>query len=223
MNTRTWIISALVILCATGGAATAQPVKLLPVDEMAADAGWTRFRASLIEALLKRDRKFIESVIDRNVRNISGTDGIAEFRKLWELENTASPLWSELPKVLFLGSAQVKADKVSEVCAPYVYFKWPANAPDAANAAVIAKEALLQSRPSFSSATRQTLSYDLITVSDWEVADESKEVKQVWVAVKTPAGTAYLPEEQVRSPFEYRACFVRRDIGWRLIGLEVGE
>ena len=113
MNTRTWIISALVIMCATGGAATAQPVKLLPVDEMAADAGWTRFRASLIEALLKRDRKFIESVIDRNVRNISGTDGIAEFRKLWEPENTASPLWSELPKVLFLGSAQVKADKVS--------------------------------------------------------------------------------------------------------------
>ena len=223
MNRRKWIISALLVLGVTGGAAIAQPIKLFPVDEMAADAGWMRFRASLIEALLKRDRKFIESVIDRNVRNISSTDGVVEFRKLWELENTASPLWSELPKVLFLGSAQVKADKVNEVCAPYVHFKWPANAPDAANAAVIAKEALLQSRPSFSSAALQTLSYDLITVSNWEVADESKEVKQVWVAVKMPAGTAYLPEEQVRSPFEYRACFVRRDAGWRLIGLEVGE
>ncbi len=212
---------AALLLAAT--CATAQPVRLAPVDEAAADATWTRFRARLIEALIKRDEKFIASILDRNVRNISGTRGVAGFLKLWELKSPESLLWIELPKALFLGSAMTKQDKNDEVCAPYVYFRWPANAPDDANAAVIAKEALLKSRPSSSASTLQTFSFDLIDVSNWEVADESKDSKQIWVAVKTPAGTGYLPQEQVRSPLEYRACFVKQAAGWRMTGLEVGE
>ena len=44
----------------SGGMALAQPVKVVPVDEAAGDATWTRFRARLIESLLKRDQKFVE-------------------------------------------------------------------------------------------------------------------------------------------------------------------
>ena len=211
------------LLLIVAGTALAQPVKLAPVDEAAGDSTWTRFRARLIEALLKRDQKFVAGIVERNVRNISGVDGIAEFRKLWELNNPESPLWSELPKLLFLGSALVKQGKLTEVCAPYVYFKWPESAPDDANAAIIAREAMVKARPSASAATLQTLSYDLVTVADWEVADDSKDGKQVWISVKTPAGNGYLPQEQARSPLEYRACFAKRDAGWRLTGLEVGE
>jgi hypothetical protein len=215
-----WLATLLLL---AAGAATAQPVKLAPVDELAADASWTRFRARLIDALLKRDQKFLLGIVDKNVRNISGNDGIVEFRKLWELNSAESPVWSELPKVLFLGSAHAKHEKVAEVCAPYVYYKWPANAPDDANAAVIAREALLKAAPSNTSFTLQTLSYDLISVADWEFADENKDSKQLWVSVRTAAGTGYLPGEQVRSPLEYRACFAKRDGNWRLTGLEVGE
>jgi hypothetical protein len=219
LGLRTWLALLLIV----AGGAFAQPLKLAPVDEAAGDGTWTRFRARLIDALIKRDQKFVSAVVERNVRNISGVDGIVEFRKLWEPNNPESPLWSELPKLLFLGSAVVKQGKLSEVCAPYVYFKWPDNAPDEANAAIIAREALVKARPSASAATLQTLSYDLVNVSDWEVADESKDGKQIWVAVRTPAGTGYLPQEQARSPLEYRACFVKRDGNWRLTGLEVGE
>lgn len=218
---RTAWLAVLLVLVA--GASAAQPVKLPPVDELAADASWTRFRARLIDALMKRDQKFLLGIVDKNVRNISGNDGVVEFRKLWELNNAESPLWSELPKVLFLGSAHSKHEKVAEVCAPYVYYKWPANAPDDANAVVIAREALLKAAPSNSAFTLQTLSYDLISVADWEVADENKDSKQLWVSARTPAGTGYLPGEQVRSPLEYRACFAKRDGNWRLTGLEVGE
>ena len=207
----------------SGGMALAQPVKVVPVDEAAGDATWTRFRARLIESLLKRDQKFVDSIVDRKVRNISGDDGIAEFRKLWELPKADGPLWSELPKVLFLGSVRVKREGGEEICAPYVYFKWPPNAPDEANAAVIAREAIVQARPSVTSAALLTLAHDLVYVTDWEVADEDKNGKQIWVAVKTSAGTGYLPQEQVRSPLEYRACFAKRDGNWRLTGLEVGE
>lgn len=212
-----------VLALLSAGLAFAQPVKLVPVDEAAGDATWSRFRARLIDALIKRDKKFVDSIVDRKVRNISGDDGIAEFRKLWELQKTDSPLWTELPKVLFLGSARVKQEGSDEICAPYVYFRWPANAPDDANAAVIAREAIVQARPSATSSALQTLAYDLVHVTDWEVGDEDKGSKQFWVAVKTAAGTGFLPQEQVRSPLEYRACFVKRDGNWRLAGLEVGE
>lgn len=223
MSARNVIRAWLAIVLLAAGSVTAQPVKLMPVDEAAGDATWTRFRARLIEALTKRDQKFIIGILERNVRNISGISGIAEFRKLWELDNAGSLLWSELPKVLFLGSVVVKQAKTSEVCAPYVYFKWPVNAPDDANAAVIAKEALLKAAPSSSSFTLQTLSFDLISVADWEVTDEYKVSKQIWVSARAPAGTGYLPAEQVRSPLEYRACFVKHDAGWRLAGVEFGE
>jgi hypothetical protein len=212
-----------IVLLFGAGLASAQSVRLAPVDEAANDAAWTRFRARLIEALNKRDQKFILEMLDPKVRNISGTDGVAEFRKLWEIQTAESPLWSELPKVLFLGSAQIKQAKTTEVCAPYVYFKWPTDAPDDANAVVIAKEALLKAGPSAATATLQTLSYDFVNVGNWEIADENKDSKQIWVALRSKAGTGYLPQEQVRSPLEYRACFVKHNTSWRMTGLEVGE
>ena len=215
------VVAALLVVVA--GSALAEPVKITPVDEAAGDATWTRFRARLIDAMVKHDQKFVLDIVERNVRNISGTDGITEFRKLWEPNDPKSPLWSELPRLLFLGSAVVKQGKQNEVCAPYVYFRWPDNAPDDANAAIITKEALVKARPSSSATTLLTLSYDLVNITDWEVADENKDSKQIWIAVKTPAGTGYLPQEQARSPLEYRACFVKRDGNWRLTGLEVGE
>ena len=107
-----WRGALLALLSA--GMALAQPVKLAPVDEAAGDATWTRFRARLIDALIKRDQKFVDSIVDRKVRNISGDDGIAEFRKLWELQKADGPLWSELPKALFLGSVRVKRDTTEE-------------------------------------------------------------------------------------------------------------
>jgi hypothetical protein len=210
------------LLMATA-AVGAQPVRLAPVDEAAGDATWTRFRARLIDALLRRDEKFVAGLLDPNVRNISGIRGAAEFVRLWELKSPQGRLWEELPKALYLGSVLNRQDRTTEVCAPYVYFRWPDNAPDEANAAVIAKEALLKARPSASAPTLQTLSFDLVAVSDWEVADEAKDAKQVWVAVRTRSGNGYLPEEQVRSPLEYRACFVKREGTWRLTGLEAGE
>jgi hypothetical protein len=206
-----------------GGVAAAESVRLTPVDDGAVDASWSRFRARLIEALLRRDQKFVGDIVERNVRNISGIDGITEFRKLWELNSAESPLWSELPKLLFLGSATVKQGKGSEVCAPYVYYKWPNDAPNDANAAVTTREALLKARPSIDAPSLQTLSYDLVNVTDWEVADEMKDGKQIWVGLRMGTTTGYLPQEQVRSPIEYRACFVKRDGSWRLSGLEVGE
>jgi hypothetical protein len=215
---------AATILLAAAFTAAAQDVKLFLVDEGANDPSWARFRARLLDAAEKRDQQFVLGIVDARIRNISDRDGIAEFRKLWEPQSAASPLWTELPKLLFLGGVFVKRERGSyEFCAPYVYYKWPDNVTGDVSGAIIASEVLLKANPAANAPTLQTLSYDLVKVLDWEVADEDKDSKQMWTKLQTGAGIGYVPEEQVRSPLEYRACFVKRGSSWRMTGLEVGE
>jgi hypothetical protein len=211
-------------LIALAVSAHAQDFKLPPVDEAINDATWLRFKSHLLDALSKRDQKFVLGIVDARIRNISEKNGIAEFRKLWDLQSAGSALWIELQKVLSLGGVFVRRARApTEFCAPYVYYKWPDNAPAEADGAVIAREALLKAEPSIAAQTLQTLSYDMVKVLDWEVSDAAQDSKQAWVKLQTRAGVGYLPEEQVRSPLEYRACFVKSGRGWRMTGLEVGE
>jgi hypothetical protein len=205
-------------------AAGAQELRLLPVDEAAQDASWMSFKNRLIAAISKRDRKYVLSILDPNVRG--GADsgrGVPEFRKQWELDSDASPLWQELPAALFLGAAYVKHDKGQrELCAPYVSVRWPQDIDAFAGGAIIAKEVFVKAAPSSRSDTLATLSYHLVEVRDWEVADQSADSKQKWVRVRIPKGEGYVPEEQIRSPIEHTACFVKGANGWRLTGFAPG-
>jgi hypothetical protein len=226
MTRRSTLLRALIAATMLTAALTAaaQEVKLFPADEGASDPSWTRFKARLLDALEKRDQKFVLGIVDGRVRNISDRNGAAEFRKLWEPQSAASPLWTELPKLLYLGGVFVKRERGGyEFCAPYIYYKWPDNAAADDAGAILAREALLKAKPAANAPTLQTLSYDVVKVLDWEVADDDKDSKQMWVKVQTGAGVGYVPEEQVRSPLEYRACFIKRDAGWRMSGLEAGE
>jgi hypothetical protein len=202
----------------------AQELTLPPADDGAAHATWPRFKAQLIDALVRHDRQFILGIVDRGIRNTSGIDGVAEFVKLWEPQSASSPLWVELPKVLFLGGVFVKREgNTVEFCAPYIYYKWPDNAVAGASGAITARETLLKAGPTANSATLSTLSYDLVAVTDWEVADADKDNPQKWVKLKHKTGEGYVPEEHIRSPLEYRACFVNSGSRWRMTALEAGE
>jgi hypothetical protein len=200
----------------------AQESRLLPVDEAAKDPSWASFKNRLLAALSKRDRKFVLSILDPNVRG-GAERGIPEFRKQWELDSDTSPLWQELPAVLFLGAAYVKHDKgPRELCTPYVSVRWPQDIDAFAGGALIAKEVFVKTAPSSTSDTLAILSYHLVEVRDWEVADQSADSKQKWVLVRIPKGEGYVPEEQIRSPIEHTACFVKTANGWRLTGFAPG-
>ena len=220
-------VTALLFACAaTCVAQESKPLeaKLPLVDEGAGDATWSRFRARLLEALAKRDGKYVLAVVDPQIRNTTGKRGSAEFRKLWEPQSETSVLWVELPKVLYLGSKLVRnKGRAPETCAPYVYYTWPEQSNPDNSGAITAREALVKTRPATDSPTLRMLAYEVVTVLDWEVADEDSEARQKWVKVKTAGSEGYVPEEQIRSPLEYRACFVKGESGWRMTALEVGE
>ena len=84
------------------------------------------------------------------------------------------------------------------------------------NGVVIARDTSVQAEPSTSSAALGTLSYDIVPVSDWEIDDQAADVKQKWVKIRFRNREGYIPEEQIRSPIEQAACFVKGSNGWRM-------
>jgi len=149
--------------------------------------------------------------------------GIAQFRKHWETDSEASPLWHELSKALFLGSAWLKrGTEARELCAPYVAVRWPDDVDPAFYGAITAKDAFLKTAPSHAAETMATLSYDIVRIADWEVNDTAADMQQKWVKVRTREHEGFVPEEQVRSAIEHRACFVKTANGWRMSSFALG-
>jgi hypothetical protein len=212
------LLLTLLVVAAFAQPLLAQERKLEPVDEATRDLSWAHFKNRLLDAVMKRDRKFVMGILDRSVRvGVDGVRGVEEFRKQWHLDADDSPLWRDLPSALFLGAAYMKREgRPRELCAPYLLAQWPRNMDPHAFGVVIAKDALVKAAPSSESPTLVTLSYDIVPVSDWEVADKAPDFPQKWTKVKLKSGEGYVPEEQIRSPIEQVACFIKTENGWRM-------
>ena len=195
-----------------------QERKLEPIDEARSDLSWAHFKNRLLEAVMKRDRKFVLGILDRDVRiGVDGVRGIAEFSKQWHLDADDSPLWRDLPVALFLGAAYVKRGQLPrELCAPYLLARWPRDMDPHAYGALISRDVLVKAAPSSDSQTVVSLSHVIVPVADWEVADTAPGHPQKWVKIKLKTGEGFVPEEQIRSPIEQVACFIKIGNGWRL-------
>lgn len=215
----------LAVLAAVPIAATAQERAFEPVDAGAADPSWLQFRTRLMTALERKDAKFVLGTLDPKIRNGEGrADGVAEFRKVWNFDKDPGHLYTELRRLLSLGSVYVQEDKKPvALCAPYVTFKWPDDVDPLGHAAIIVREALVKAKPGNRADTVATLGHALVEVADWEVPDEDPKSPQKWVRIATKAGPGYVPEEQVRSAVEHRACFRRSGSGWRMVVLLSGD
>ena len=212
-------LASCVLAAALALPAYAQERKLPLVDEAAGDASWLRFKKRLAAAIASRDKQFLLSILDRNVRNqTEKTRGIAEFRKQWELDTPDTPVWRELETALQLGSAYMKRDKgARELCAPYVLAKWPPDVTPFDHGVVISRDSTVQAEPSTTSAALGRLSYDIVEVIDWEI-DDKTDARQKWVRIRHAKRDGYVLEEHVRSPIEQAACFVKSGNGWKMTG-----
>jgi hypothetical protein len=210
------LLAAVFAMPVTG--AHAQERKLPPVDEAAGDASWLRFKKQLVDAIDRHDKQFLLSIVDRNIRNQDERQrGIANFRRQWELDTNDSPLWRELRTALQLGSAYMKREKgPRELCAPYLLGRWPDDIEPVRHGVVIARDAQVQAEPSNGASALGALSYEIVPVTDWEVDDKASDAKQKWVKIRYRNRDGYIPEEQVRSPIEQAACFVKTANGWRM-------
>ena len=212
-------LCALMVAAAAPAPLLAQERRIEPVDEASRDLSWALFRAKLLTAIEKRNRKFVLGVLDPKVRNGSDAPlGIAEFRRQWEIDSDDGVFWRMLPSALSVGSAWFeRPNKQRELCAPYVLVRWPRDVDPSVYGVISTKEAWVKAEPSWESDTLAKLAYHIVRVTDWEVADLDPGFGQKWVRIRLlKDGSGFVPEEHIRSPIEHTACFVRSGTSWRL-------
>ena len=213
------LVALMLVMAAYSGPLHSQEGKMEPHDEALTDASWAAFRARLLTAVEKRDRQFVLSVLDPGIRNgAAAPRGIAEFRKQWELDSNSGVFWSLLPSALSVGSAYLeRRNRPRELCAPYLLGKWPVSVDPSVYGAISARDTMVKAGPSWDTDTLTRLSYEIVRVTDWEVPDLDPGFKQNWVRIRLlREGTGFVPEEQIRSPIEHSACFIRTARGWRM-------
>ncbi len=213
------------VFAAHAATPAANPV-FVPRDEAAGDVSWARFRDRLLTAVQQRDRKFVLSIVDRNVRNgLERPRGMEEFIRQWQPDAEDSPLWRELPRALHLAAAWYRHDHMPRsLCAPYVLPQWPKDIDPYGYGAVTARQTDVRSEPSGSAMVQGMLGHVVVRVTDWEVADRDNDSKQKWVKIRSQDRDGYIPEEHIRSPVEHLACFRKSETGWRMTSfLAAGE
>lgn len=195
-------------------------LKLRPVDEASQDPGFAAFRQKLLDAMKRKDRDFLLSVLLPTIRvSFGDVNGIEGFKKHWKLDSPDSPVWDQLDKLLRMGGTFDTLSGERRFCAPYVYSAYPQNGPDAFESLVVTADHVpLHEKADSSSPTVATLSYDIV-----RIADNYKHPAN-WRKVKTESGkTGWVEERFVRSQIDYRACFEKKNGEWKMVLLVAGD
>ncbi|MDQ3087657.1 MAG: SH3 domain-containing protein [Acidobacteriota bacterium] len=194
-----------------------------PVDEGKQDKSFSAFRVKLIEAVKKRDKKYLLSVLDPNVKNSFGGDGgIEEFKEMWEIDSSKSKLWDELRVVLSNGGGF--QDK-NTFAAPYSFVFFPADLDAFEQQVIFGNNVNLRAKPDKSAKVISQLSYNIVKV-DYEnsVSDGKQEPTYLWLKVETLGGKkGFVSAEFVRSSIDYRAIFVKEKGKWKISAFVAGD
>ena len=219
------VLMAVLTLAALSLETRAQELPFEPIDEGAKVASWQAYKSRLLDALEKKDRRVLTAAIDPNIENgAESKPGLDEFRRRWDFDQDNSPIWEELRKAISLGGAFVKNKQGRRrFCAPYVAAKWPTTVDPFAYGAITARNVLVKAEPSSDSQTLDRLTYVLVKVDDWEVADKAPGFPQKWTKMRLRDAPGYVPVEQIRSPIEHMACFAGDDGSWRLTSFTAGQ
>jgi hypothetical protein len=196
--------------------------KLFPVDEGPRDRSFVPFRRRLMAAARRHDRRFIYSIVARDIEFTFGEgEGITDFKRMWD-EQPAGELERELIAVLSLGGAW---HKKGNFCAPYIWARLPDDLGEdgGESAVILARNIRMRARPSIAAPTVAVLSYDIVRM------DRARSVPPngdhpTWAWIITPTGrNGYVAGHYIRSAVDYRACFEKRRGQWRMTIFIAGD
>ncbi len=82
---------------------TYRAYRLAPSDEGKNDPSFHAFRQKLLEAISRKDAKFLLSIVDPNIQiSFGGEEGIRAFREVWKPDDVNSEVWDTLAQLLRL-------------------------------------------------------------------------------------------------------------------------
>ncbi len=201
----------------------AQERYVRPLDKGKTDKSLSIFRAKLIEAVKKHDKKYLLSVLDPNIKNSFGGDGgIKEFKEMWEIDSSKSKLWDELLIVLSNGGAFFDEETFT---APYLFKSFPDDLDAFKHQVIFGKNVNLRARPDLSAKVIARLSYNVIKVdykNSIKIGEE--EPNYMWLKIETLGEKkGFVSAEYVRSPIDYRAIFVKENGKWKMSAFIAGD
>ena len=216
----------LAILLASITVSAQKERQVLPVDEGKMNASFKSFREKLIQAVEKRDVKYVVGILDPAIVNsFGGNGGIKEFKKVWKIDSPTSELWNELLIVLKGGGSFFKKENNNLFCAPYSFKQFPEDLDAFEYQLIFDNNVNLRARPDLKAGTVAQLSYNVVKV-DYEnsVADKNKVGEYLWLKVETLGGKkGFVSAKFVRGPVDYRACFEKKNGKWKMITFVAGD
>ena len=220
--------SILFLVTAFVLSATGQERFVKPVDEAKKDASFLAFRTKLISAVEKKDAKYILSIIDRDIKlGFGGDDGIANFKKLWKIEQKDSEFWKEFSAVInnggsFIGEGR---NKLREFAAPYLFTEWPEDVDAFEHAGIFGTSVNLREKPNTESTVVSQLSYNILKV-DYTNSKRNSDGSEAftWLKVETLGGKkGWVKAEFARSSVDYRAGFEKMKGVWKMTFFLAGD
>lgn len=205
---------------------SAQERQVFPVDEGRADASFNVLRENLIKAVRNRDKKFLLSSLDTNIKaSFGGDDGIEDFKNHWKINSSNSKLWDELLVVLTGGGNFINEGKNKLFCAPYSFTNFPEDLDAFEHQIIFGENVNLRARPDSASEVVAQLSYNVVKV-DYEnsIGDRGEQATHSWLKIETLGGKkGFVSAKYVRSPIDYRACFEKKRGKWKMTTFVAGD
>jgi hypothetical protein len=201
------------------------------MDNAEQNPDFKKFRDRLIDAVKKKDVRFLLEHTDDNIRIGFGDPdiGIKNFVEAWKLNKSPekSKIWHELGEVLRLGGAFDDDEKTSFV-APIFFAKWPSIFDAFEYYAINGEKVNVRSEPNSKSNIVTKLNYDIIKATNLYDPDAVKETingeTYQWVEIHTLYGVhGYVFGKYVRSPIDYRAIFKKESGVWKMIAFVIGD
>lgn len=216
------ILLLLLVVFGFFGAAAQTERYVKPVDEAAKDASFFVFRAKLIEAVKRRDARYVVSVLDPKIENgFDGNGGIEEFREQWKIDRPDSPFWNQFAPVINNGGVFEENGKL--FTAPYLYALFPADLDAFDYRVIFGNNVNLRAAADSNSPVVATLSYNVVEVVE-SVNDEQKTDEISWYQVKTLGGkSGFVKGEFVRRAIDDRAGFKKRNGKWKMLFFLAGD
>lgn len=206
----------------------AQERYLKPIDEGNQNTSFSQFRSKLISAVKNKDKKYLFSVLDPKIEvSFGGDNGIADFKKFWEIDKANSGVWEELLLVLNNGGTflQENGKRTEQFCAPYTFTSFPEDLDAFEYNVIFGNNVRLRSKPNLSSDIVAKLSYNIVKI-DFEnsVRDSKDEGRFTWYKIETLGGLyGFVSADYVRSPIAYRACFEKKKGVWKMTAFIAGD
>ncbi|TAE48932.1 MAG: SH3 domain-containing protein [Bacteroidetes bacterium] len=212
-------------------------IKMPPRNEMHQDSSLTAFICKLQYAIYKKDTRFLLSVVDKNIKNsFGGSNGIEEFKSMWELDKPDSEVWFYLSKLISLGGTFGGDAPYSTFILPYVFsMDLPNDTLDPFSVMVVTGEGVnVREKPDKSAKVLGQLSYEVVEV-DYEKSYPSFQEEKIahlsyygtkeWYYVTTlnQKLRGYVYWDYIWSPIDYRLFLEKKQGQWKITILVAGD